>query len=124
MRRALPSPRGRRPISRESWRSAPATARPERRQTQEFISVRTQLPTTASGETRGEGGITNCIGFTFTWLPLASLRANSQLLEIDASVLRFDLQETREFLEHEKPGSLELADVKLLHCRGFSPLWG
>jgi ATP/maltotriose-dependent transcriptional regulator MalT len=50
-------------------------------------------------------------------LPLASLRANNQLLEIDASELRFDLQETREFLENEKPGSLDLADVKLLHSR-------
>jgi ATP/maltotriose-dependent transcriptional regulator MalT len=50
-------------------------------------------------------------------LLLASLRANNQLLEIDASTLRFDLQETRELLEREKPGSLELADVKLLHSR-------
>ena len=50
-------------------------------------------------------------------LPLASLRANNQLLEIDASALRFDLQETREFLEREKPGSLAPADVKLLHVR-------
>jgi LuxR family maltose regulon positive regulatory protein len=50
-------------------------------------------------------------------LPLASLRANNQLLEIDASELRFDLQETREFLENEKPGSLDLADVKVLHSR-------
>jgi len=50
-------------------------------------------------------------------LPLASLRANNQLLEIDASTLRFDLQETRELLEREKPGSLELTDVKLLHSR-------
>jgi LuxR family maltose regulon positive regulatory protein len=50
-------------------------------------------------------------------LPLASLRANNQLLEIDASALRFDLQETREFLEREKPGSLAPADVKMLHAR-------
>ena len=50
-------------------------------------------------------------------LPLASLRANNQLLEIDASKLQFDLQETRELFEREKPGSLELADVKLLHSR-------
>lgn len=48
---------------------------------------------------------------------LASLRANNQLLEIDVSALRFDLQETREFLEREKPGSLTLADVRLLHSR-------
>jgi LuxR family transcriptional regulator, maltose regulon positive regulatory protein len=50
-------------------------------------------------------------------LPLPSLRANNQLSEIDASALRFDQQETREFPEHEKPGSLELADVKALHSR-------
>jgi LuxR family transcriptional regulator, maltose regulon positive regulatory protein len=50
-------------------------------------------------------------------LPLVSLRANNQLLEIDASALRFDLQETREFLEHERPGSLAPADVKLLQIR-------
>jgi LuxR family transcriptional regulator, maltose regulon positive regulatory protein len=50
-------------------------------------------------------------------LPLASLRANNQLLEVDASALRFDLQETRELLQREKPGSLELPDVKLLHSR-------
>jgi LuxR family transcriptional regulator, maltose regulon positive regulatory protein len=50
-------------------------------------------------------------------LPLASLRANNQLLEIDASALRFDLQETREFLEREKPGSLAPADVKMLHAK-------
>jgi LuxR family transcriptional regulator, maltose regulon positive regulatory protein len=50
-------------------------------------------------------------------LPLASLRANNQLLEIDASALRFDLQETSEFLDREKPGSLVPADVKLLHFR-------
>ena len=50
-------------------------------------------------------------------LPLPSLRAQNQLLEIDASALRFDLQETSQFLEHERPGSLDLADVKLLHSR-------
>jgi LuxR family transcriptional regulator, maltose regulon positive regulatory protein len=50
-------------------------------------------------------------------LPVASLRANNQLLEIDASALRFDLKETREFLEHEKLGHFELADVNLLHSR-------
>jgi LuxR family maltose regulon positive regulatory protein len=50
-------------------------------------------------------------------LPLASLRANNQLLEVDSSALRFDLQETREFLQCEKPDSLDLADVQLLHSR-------
>ena len=41
-------------------------------------------------------------------LPLASLRANNLLLEIDASALRFDPQETRAFLDCEKPGSERL----------------
>ena len=50
-------------------------------------------------------------------LPLASLRANNLLLEIDASALRFDPQETRAFLDYERPGSLDVADVKLLHSR-------
>jgi len=48
-------------------------------------------------------------------LPLASLRAQNQLLEIDASAFRFDLQETQNFLETEKPGTLVPADVRLLH---------
>src|SRR4029077_8228770 len=47
-------------------------------------------------------------------LPLASLRAQNQLLEIDASALRFDLQETRSFLEVESPGTLVASDMKLL----------
>ena len=48
-------------------------------------------------------------------LPLASLRAQNQLLEIDASALRFDLQETRSLLEIESPGTLVPSDMKLLH---------
>jgi LuxR family maltose regulon positive regulatory protein len=48
-------------------------------------------------------------------LPLASLRAQNQLLEIDASALRFDLQETQNFLESEEPGTLIPSDVRLLH---------
>jgi len=48
-------------------------------------------------------------------LPLASLRAQNQLLEIDASAFRFDLQETRTFLETEKPGTLVPTEVRLLH---------
>src|SRR5271169_3214888 len=48
-------------------------------------------------------------------LPLASLRAKNQLLEIDASALRFDLQETHNFLEVEKLGRLVTSDLKLLH---------
>jgi LuxR family transcriptional regulator, maltose regulon positive regulatory protein len=47
-------------------------------------------------------------------LPLASLRTQNQLLEIDASALRFDLQETRSFLEVESPGTLVASDMKLL----------
>jgi LuxR family maltose regulon positive regulatory protein len=48
-------------------------------------------------------------------LPLASLRAQNQLLEIDTAALRFDLQETRSFLESETPSTLDPSDVKLLH---------
>ena len=48
-------------------------------------------------------------------LPLASLRAQNQLLEIDVSALRFDLQETQHFLEIERPGTLAPSDMKLLH---------
>jgi LuxR family maltose regulon positive regulatory protein len=48
-------------------------------------------------------------------LPLASLRAQNQLLEIDASALRFDLQETQDFLEFETPDTLVPSEVRLLH---------
>jgi LuxR family transcriptional regulator, maltose regulon positive regulatory protein len=48
-------------------------------------------------------------------LPLASLRAQNQLLEIDASALRFDLQETWNFLEFETPNTLVSSEVRLLH---------
>jgi LuxR family maltose regulon positive regulatory protein len=47
-------------------------------------------------------------------LPLATLRAQNKLLEIDAAGLRFDLEETEAFLERTKPGVLESADVQLL----------
>ena len=47
-------------------------------------------------------------------LPLASLRAQNQLLEIDASALRFDFQEVRDFIEAELPATLLPADVRLL----------
>ena len=47
-------------------------------------------------------------------LPLASLRAQNQLLEIDASALRFDLQEARDFIKVELPEMLVPADVRLL----------
>ena len=50
-------------------------------------------------------------------LPLASLRAHNQLLEVDASSLRFDLQETQTFLEREKAAGLQSADLMLLHSR-------
>lgn len=48
-------------------------------------------------------------------LPLASLRAQNQLLEIDAPALRFDLQETRDFLEIERLGTLAPSAMRLLH---------
>src|SRR5712675_2135294 len=47
-------------------------------------------------------------------LPLATLRAKNQLIEIDSVALRFDMQETQAFLDGTKPGVLELADVQLL----------
>jgi LuxR family maltose regulon positive regulatory protein len=47
-------------------------------------------------------------------LPLATLRAQNQLIEIDAVALRFDMQETQAFLDSAKPGALGPADVQLL----------
>jgi LuxR family transcriptional regulator, maltose regulon positive regulatory protein len=47
-------------------------------------------------------------------LQLATLRAQNQLIEIDAVALRFDMQETKAFLDSTKPGVLELPDVQLL----------
>src|SRR6202048_717787 len=47
-------------------------------------------------------------------LPLATLRAQNQLIEIDSAALRFDMQETQAFLDRAKPGVLELSDVQLL----------
>jgi LuxR family maltose regulon positive regulatory protein len=47
-------------------------------------------------------------------LPLATLRAQNQLIEIDAVALRFDIQETQAFLDGTKPGVLDLPDVQLL----------
>lgn len=43
------------------------------------------------------------------------LRAQNNLLEIDASALRFDLEETRAFLEHENFGPTDPADVNILY---------
>ena len=48
-------------------------------------------------------------------LPIASLRAQNQLLEIDIADLRFDLQETRNLLEVESPRAISPSDVKLWH---------
>jgi LuxR family maltose regulon positive regulatory protein len=47
-------------------------------------------------------------------LPLARLRARNDLLEIDASTLRFNFDETRIFVEHECPGKLHASSVKSL----------
>jgi LuxR family maltose regulon positive regulatory protein len=48
-------------------------------------------------------------------LPLAALRAQNQLLEIDASTLRFDLRETQKFFEVERASTLAPSDLRLLH---------
>jgi LuxR family transcriptional regulator, maltose regulon positive regulatory protein len=48
-------------------------------------------------------------------IPLASLRAKNQLLELDASALRFDVEETQTFFEREKFGALAPSEVKALH---------
>jgi LuxR family maltose regulon positive regulatory protein len=47
-------------------------------------------------------------------LPLASLRAQNQTIEIDAVALRFDIQETQAFLDGTRPEALEFPDVQLL----------
>ena len=47
-------------------------------------------------------------------LPLATLRAQNQLIEIDSVALRFDMQETQAFLNSTKPGVLEIPDIQLL----------
>jgi LuxR family transcriptional regulator, maltose regulon positive regulatory protein len=47
-------------------------------------------------------------------LPLATLRAQNKLLEIDAAGLRFDPEETEAFFESTKPGVLVSADVQQL----------
>jgi LuxR family maltose regulon positive regulatory protein len=49
-----------------------------------------------------------------TTLPLARLRASNELLEIDASALRFNLEETRCFIERECPGGLGASTIKSL----------
>ncbi|MFM0504833.1 LuxR C-terminal-related transcriptional regulator [Paraburkholderia caffeinilytica] len=50
-------------------------------------------------------------------LPLGKLRARNELLEIDASTLRFNFDETRSFVEQECPGELRTADIKSLFAR-------
>ena len=47
-------------------------------------------------------------------LQLATLRAQNQLVEIDAAALRFDMQETLAFLDRTRPGALELSEVQSL----------
>lgn len=47
-------------------------------------------------------------------LPLATLRAQNQLIEIDPVACGSDMQETKTFLDSTKPGVLELPDVQLL----------
>jgi LuxR family maltose regulon positive regulatory protein len=44
-------------------------------------------------------------------LPLARLRSQNQLLEVDTSVLRFDLDEMRQFLAQERLGALPPAEL-------------
>ena len=46
--------------------------------------------------------------------PTAKLRAHNELLEIDASTLRFNFDETRRFVEHACPGKLGTTDMKSL----------
>src|SRR6266851_4743797 len=64
----------------------------------------------------------NCVG----WLTIDSdddeatrflfyvSQALHQVIEIDSAALRFDMQETQAFLDHAKPGVLDLPDVQLL----------
>lgn len=47
-------------------------------------------------------------------LPLATLQAQNLLTEVDAETLRFDIQETKAFLDGTRPGVLELPEVQLL----------
>lgn len=48
-------------------------------------------------------------------LPLADLRAHRRLLEVDTTALRFDVEETRRFVESEKLGPLSPLDTRMLH---------
>jgi LuxR family maltose regulon positive regulatory protein len=46
--------------------------------------------------------------------PLARLRVQNQLLEVDVSALRFDLDEIRRFLEQEQLGALQPSELSML----------
>src|SRR6266702_7137875 len=50
-------------------------------------------------------------------LPMVELRAQNKLLEIDATALRFTLEETRQFFEREGLGRLAPTELRLLHER-------
>ena len=50
-------------------------------------------------------------------LPLGRWRAQNQLLEIDRADLRFDLDETHQFLEQEIPARLGQAETRALHAK-------
>jgi LuxR family maltose regulon positive regulatory protein len=50
-------------------------------------------------------------------LPLGRWRAQNQLLEIDGAALRFDLEETRHFLEQELPAKLGQDETRELHAK-------
>jgi len=50
-------------------------------------------------------------------LPIARLRARNDLLEIDAAALRFDLEETSEFLDREKLGAVTPAEIRILYAK-------
>jgi len=50
-------------------------------------------------------------------LPLARLRADNQLVEIDASSLRFDVEEIQEFLEQENLGLLDSSEIAILNTK-------
>lgn len=50
-------------------------------------------------------------------LPLGKLRAGNELLEIDAAALRFDLDETRRFVQTACPEKLPQGDVEVLFAR-------
>lgn len=50
-------------------------------------------------------------------LPLGRMRAQNQVLEVDGSALRFDLAETRDFLEQGGLGRIDPSDLKTFHTK-------